>query len=128
MIIISSTKGYVGLKYVNRGDVAEPDFDIEDLIVDGAYHDLDLPSFVPLSAKLVQLLLLARGSTQNESLVIRPAGYTLGYYRFCIKTWLTNTDNEDQCLVPLVDGRKIKYLVTTAINVKAEITVLSWLI
>jgi len=42
-----------GLRYVDRGDPADIDFNNNDLILDDTWHELDLSAVIPTNAKLV---------------------------------------------------------------------------
>ncbi len=48
-------QGGIGMKYVDRGDVAAYDFELAGLVMDGAGHDMDLSGILPIGARLASM-------------------------------------------------------------------------
>ncbi|MBA7695001.1 hypothetical protein ES703_103618 [subsurface metagenome] len=62
------------LGYFYRGDPAVHDFDLLDLTIDGAWHDLDLSAIVPEGAKCVNLITNLRNQFVGVQIRIRRKG------------------------------------------------------
>jgi len=71
----AATKKYVDDNkggFVNRGDPAAYDYTQATLILDGAYHDLDLSAIVPAGATAI--LLVGEGSNSGKWILFRKNG------------------------------------------------------
>lgn len=115
-----------GLTYTDRGDISVDDFDLSDFIVDGAWHNLDLPDFVPNNAKAVLMLINVKATTTGQSFRVCPYTYTSRWGKTTVKTSVATQDLENQAFVPMIGGKKIQYRVDTGVDITAEIHILGW--
>lgn len=60
--------------YADRGDPAAYDFDKDDFTKDGAWHDLDLSSIVPVCVKAVLLIGHVEGNGVDWTIMFRKKG------------------------------------------------------
>jgi len=58
--------------YITRGPHAASDWDLNDLIVDGADHDLDMSALVPAGASAVNLHIVGTTNTIADIFYLRP--------------------------------------------------------
>ena len=68
-----------GLRYVNRGDPSDFDWDETTLVDDDVKHTLDLSAIVPANAQLVHLRLLAGCPTVDKQFKVMKTGITYDY-------------------------------------------------
>ena len=64
-----------GLVYVSRGDVAEYDFEVGDLITDGTWRVLDISSIVPPQAILIDGRIEVSDNLTSQAVYLRPYGH-----------------------------------------------------
>lgn len=115
-----------GLKYVDRGDRAIDDFVLADFTIDSLWHTLTLPTFIPLNAKLVSMVIYGKATAEDVRFSVCPATYTDRFGRFWIKTANPNSDIHNVFTLPLLSGRDIQYNIATAMNTAAELSVVGW--
>jgi len=60
--------------YHDRGDPAAYDYDINDFIKDGAWHDLDLSAILPVCTKAVLLIGHVEGNGIDWTIMFRKKG------------------------------------------------------
>lgn len=103
-----------GMKYVDRGDPADYDFILTDLVKDDAWHDLDLSGIVsPAGAgHLIHLFLAVKATKGDNTLCLREVGNVNEVNQVCSRTQSANIANNDDCLVLADVDRKIQYKAT----------------
>ena len=110
---IFSTTGY----FIDRGDPSTIDFDENDLTRDGEWHELNLSSIVPSTAKLVLLRVDMSATSSNKYLSFRKHGSAYVYSRASIVSQVANIPIAGDLVVPIGEDGIIEYFATsTAIN------------
>jgi len=115
-----------GLTYVDRGDRAVEDFVLENFICNNQWHTLTLPSFVPLNAKLVSIIVYGKATAEDIRFQVCPATYTDRWGAFWIKTANAGSDIHNVFTLPLLDGRDIQYKISSSMDTAAELSVAGW--
>jgi len=115
----------VEVGYVDRGDPASADFDQTDLTQDGAWHDLDLSSIVPVGVKVVSVNFQLSDTAAGSYMIFRKNGNSNSVTRTVIGTQVANVVTYSDGIVACDSGRVIEYLVSQAIS-SITITVKGW--
>lgn len=68
--------GNGGLAYVDSGDAAAVDYDVNDFTKDSAYHILDISSKVGAGVRLVHIKIVVVATTADEHFEIKTNGNT----------------------------------------------------
>jgi len=69
-------QGNSGMIYKDRGDIADYDFEVGDLITDGTWRELDISSIVPANAKVIVGRIEVNDNLAGQAVYLRPYGYT----------------------------------------------------
>lgn len=117
---------YLSQGFVDRGDPADYDFVSAVLTKDGAWHELDLSSIVPLNAKGVALSVRAANDYIDKTVMFRKHGNVnlVAVSRFANQ--VARAFYETDCQCPLDDDRKIDYFFTAGGWSIITITVKNW--
>jgi len=114
-----------GLKYVNRAEQSDYDYDKDTLTVDGYWHVLDLSAIVPANAKVVLLRVGVGYDMRGKFIRISKAGQTNVYSCFEVTTQVAGTRFEDTTLVDCT-GQQIQYLASAGVPMWLYLIVLGW--
>lgn len=79
-----------GLKYIDRGNLTEPDFELEDF-TPGDVDVKDLSNIIPIGTKIVLLRVTAQESTTPTQVMISTNGVASGYNT--LNNWTQVTDS-----------------------------------
>ena len=106
-------KGLVQM-YVDRGDPAAYDFDINDFTLDAAWHDLDLSALIPLGAKSVLFDFDFTNSSANRHVALKKGGQTNDFNHVETHTRVAAQDDHSQMVVAVGPNRIIQYNISAA--------------
>jgi len=115
--------------YVDRGDPANYDFTKDDLVADGAIHELDLSTIVPEegAGQLVHLRIVVRATSANKWLILTEKGKQYSRNAAPFTTQGPNVSYNACGWVKLDENRKIQYLLDDSANwTYVYITVRGW--
>lgn len=120
--------GYRSLctSFVDRGDPAAYDWDLTDLTIDGAWHDLDLSGIVPAGAKSVLLSLYVKATAINKSLTLRKNGNVNTVNSAGIIPPVANVFYRNDSTVACDTDRKIEYAGSAGFFNAIYISVRNW--
>lgn len=125
---IAEAGGGDGMTLVNRGDPSSVDFTEEDLITDGAAHDLDLSGIVPAGAIAVLLLVAVMDDMPNVGIIIGKKGLSNWINVLPCYECVANGEFTNRGFVFCDENRKVGYLTHAVTFSLIEITVCGWLI
>lgn len=97
--------------YVNRGDPVDYDFIMTDLLLDDAWHELDLSSIVAPggAGHLVHFFLAVKATKADNTLCFREVGNVNEINQVCARTQAANIGNNDDSWVLADVNRKVEY-------------------
>lgn len=117
-----------GHKYVDRGDIETVDYLITDFTKDGAWHDLDLSSKIPVNAVMVYMLVAIKSNTVNHFVKFRTNGFVNAFNLVSFYTQVIDVYNYINVFIkPDVNGI-IEYKSTIDETGELAVTILGWLI
>lgn len=117
----------LNLGYVYRGDPAAQDFTLVDFTIDGLWHVLTLPAFVPIDARLVHLELIVRSAAVNRTFRLRRSGNVNEINVVRVRTQVANIRVHEDCSVSMQPGnRNIEYHGVLAGFTQLDLTVKGW--
>lgn len=126
-VLIAANTAALGHKLIDRGDPATYDFAIGDLIVDGAYHPLDLSPIVPVGAVAVKLCVSIVSGNANQSIYFKKNGNTNGINIDAVSIGVA-AGNAVHCVTVFCDSdRKIEYYATSGLST-INIAVCGWIL
>jgi len=112
--------------YVNRGDPAAYDFAKEDLTIDGGWHDLDLSSIVPVSAKAVLLVGHVMGNAVDWEIMFRKKGNTNEINHGGMETLRANIERCRMMIVAIGSDQTIQYKADNQAWATLDLAVRGW--
>ena len=118
----------IGGTYVDRGDVADADFDIDDLTTDFTWNDLDLSSIIPSGATAVYLRVLMEDDQASSVLNFRKNGNTNVWNSPTTRTPAANVSGDSAFVVPVDSNGVIEYRGTNRTFTFIYIVVMGWYI
>lgn len=95
--------------YVDRGDPASYDFAKEALLLDGAWHDLDLSSIVPKTARAVFIIGHVEGNGIDWKIMFRKNGNTNEINHGGMETLRANVERHRSSIVAIGNDQIIEY-------------------
>jgi len=98
-----------GDTFVDRGDPAAWDFDVNDLTTDGTWRDLDLSGIVPAGAKAVLLGVQIRANDVNSTISFRENGNSNVRNVFRLRVQVSSIRNDGCSWVACDTNRVIEY-------------------
>lgn len=116
------------LTFVDRGDIANYDWDKDGLTTDGNYHDLDLSSIIPVGTKLVMFRVIAASAGAGQSFGIKEKGNSNAPNVF--KVYCTEPGSghkEDGFVVPDAN-RKVEYAASDIVWGVLDVAVVGWFV
>lgn len=113
--------------YVSRGDPVGLDFDITDLTLDGALHELDLSGIVPEGAVAVQIIWYFVANVANTCMWLYPSDTVNFQLALGVTSQVANIEINSDGFVRMAPDRKLKYLQTSPPIISVGITVKGWL-
>lgn len=121
-------QGEAGESYVDRGDLAVPDFVVGDFVTDGTWRTLDLSGIVPAAAadKLVHFRLKIRDDQAQRLFELRR---TAGPNVCNVVTCYIQAANYYRGLEAWVrmDGRTIQYKASSTVWSTIDLSVAGWM-
>ena len=115
-----------GNSYVDRGDVAAPDFAVGDLTTDGAYHDMDLSSIVPAGAVAVHIRVDCTDDSVASTFNLRENGNSNSINVFQVICRIANVTVSQDGIVTCDSSRVIEYFATNTVWTSLNVTVKGW--
>ena len=112
--------------YSDRGDASNSDFLVSDLIIDAAWHDLDLSSIIAVGASAVALRVSVRGSVAGEYIRFRKNGNTQDNNASFARTQVANIIFNADKVIALDGDRKIEYYISDATIDLVNLVVKGW--
>lgn len=112
--------------FVDRGNLADFDFEMGDFTIDGAWHDLDLSAIVPSGAKTVAFVCRIRSMNVNYLVQFKEKGNVNDYNRAWLWTQVAmiNKGGNFNCAVD--SDRKIQYKVRAGVWSAIDLTIKGW--
>jgi len=117
-----------GLTYTHRGDPASVDFAVGDFTIDGANHEKDISSIIPVGTKLVFMQLKFECQAANANIAFMKKGITNNVVVSGFITGVANIGMKGTVVAPPDADRKIQYMFTNATWTLVEMTVIGWFI
>lgn len=111
--------------FIDRGDPVFYDFVIQQLVADGAWHELDLSGIIPEGAQAVSLSLAFSATVTNRAVYFRKNGNANAFNSFIAQTIVALINHTAHGVVALSTDRKIDYRIHTDFN-EVYITVAGW--
>lgn len=105
------TTSYLITSFVCRGDASASDFTEATLTVDGAWHELDLSSIVPVGAVAVLLTVSAADATPGNGIYLENNDYSNHYNVSRVVVQNDSVSNVIDCIVSCSSDRKLKYYI-----------------
>lgn len=124
-IIVAVVRQQIG--YFDRGDAPAWDFVIGDFTKDGTWHDLTLPTCVPLNARLVLLNVQVRATAVNKSVFFASADYSNDFN--LSQNWTQSINiriGQDFKVRPNPGTRDIRYLMSITGLSLVNVVVRGW--
>jgi hypothetical protein len=118
------------LNRVDRGDATAFDFTQADVIIDGAYHDLDCSAIVPATATAIEFTINVKQSAaiaDGIGVFLRKKGYTHTFNIAGICPQVINITNTQTMVVACDANRFIQCAITSAF-ITMGITITAWYI
>lgn len=112
--------------YRDRGDAANPDFNLGDLNINGLWHELDLSSVVPEGANLVRIEAVFVTTALNAFIQLRTPGNTGVVNRAANVMQTANRNHEEILLVQPNADRIVEYRTSTGITGTLLLTIGGW--
>jgi hypothetical protein len=126
---LTTLEAAVYVNYVDRGDPAAFDFAVGDLTTDGAWHDLDLSSIVPASAKAVIIKVAIEDNAAGNAFAFRKNGNSNAFNIARQATQVADvTIHMPPTIIPVDTNRVIEYLATSTTWTTINIQVCGWFI
>lgn len=119
-------KGYLTAGFVDRGDPAAYDFELNYFVRNAQWHLLDLSGIVPENAKAVLLLAYSKATVINNDFMVRMHGNVNLYSRSQLRTFVADVAIFQDWVVNLDTDRKIDYKLDIGNWTAAGITVKGW--
>lgn len=102
-------QGYLLSSFVDRGDPHLPDYTLDDVSVDGSWHELDISEIVPTAAKAVLFTSYLRTDSLDGFFKIRRHGNSDEQNSSTLLTEAANVLNWADLASPIDTDRKIDY-------------------
>lgn len=112
--------------FVDRGDPADYDFDVNDFTTDGNWHDLDLSGIVPAKAKAVLLFVRIRNNVVGASIRFRRNGNVNDQSSNAVYTQVSNLSKGLDMVTPLDENRIIEYRASNVVFTDITANVRGW--
>lgn len=118
----------IGNTYVDRGNAVAPDWQLGDLVVDFAWHDLDCSAIVPLGATTAVFQMRILSNESNKNFFIKTKGYT-GDFNLVV------ANTKGQFILEIAEGpialgvdRIVEYMGTPPGLIVIVLTIRGWFI
>lgn len=118
-------KGEIDM-FVDRGDPATYDWAKEDLILDGAWHDLDLTSIIPAGAKAAFIVGHVKGAGAEWGIIFRKKGNTNETNHGGMQTLRANITRHRSSIVAMDSNRVIQYKADNEAWTDLDLAVRAW--
>ena len=126
---LTTLEAAVYVNYVDRGDPAAADFAVGALTTDGAWHDLDLSSIVPASAKAVIIRAQIEDNAAGSIFAIRKNGNSNIVNNARQVTQVADVSiHITPTIVPVDTNRVIEYFASNTTWTTINIAVCGWFI
>ena len=126
---LTTLEAAVYVNYVDRGDPAAVDFAVGALTTDGAWHDLDLSSIVPASAKAVIIRAQIEDNAAGSIFAIRKNGNSNIVNNARQVTQVADVPiHITPTIVPVDTNRVIEYFASNTTWTTINIAVCGWFI
>lgn len=112
--------------FFSRGNPDNWDFETSDFVTDGAWHNLDLSSIVPVGASAVLISGSVLDFTAGLVFLLREPGLADSAGAGRIVTQVSNIDNWFSFVVPLDTNRFISYYATNTTWTRIRMSVAGW--
>lgn len=112
--------------FVDRGDPASVDYDIDDLTRDSNWHELDISAIVPYGATCILFTLTVRATVAGNHFIIRDADNVNGVNTSGVRTQVANIRKKADLSCPCSANRKIDYFLTAGNWNLIFLTVKGW--
>ena len=122
-MFFSKTAGH---KWIDRGHLAAPDFELADFTRDGAWYELDLSGIIPKNAVAVDVRITCRETTADTQCLLSTDG-AIGEYN-TINAWTQSTTSY-LCIMGLLTpttDQKISYKFATGTWGFIECVIRGW--
>ena len=117
-----------GLKYIDRGNLPSPDFEVGSFTFDNNWHALDLSGIIPINTKIVIGRVVCQETTKPKNVVMSTNGLSSGYN--AVNRWTQSTTSYlgfEFFMSPTSD-RKIHYRINAGTWTMFELVVLRWFV
>lgn len=114
------------VSFVDRGDPATVDFDVDDFFCDGAWKYLDLSGIVPAGAKAVLLTVSLQDNEVNTYVSFRNGDNSNVYSKSKLTVQVADIFIEQDVVVPVPTDRVISYKTTNTTITVLNVTVKGW--
>lgn len=111
--------------FVDRGDVAEEDWNQDDLTLDVGWHDLDVSGIVPENASAILFGGSIRDGAANSFVFLRKHGHTGMDNVSALMTQVADVVMQQDAIVKTTDTGKIEYITSVDIEI-IKLTVRGW--
>lgn len=120
--------GLIGRKkgFVDRGDPSQFDFDINTLIKDSTWRELDLSGIIPKGVKSVLIRMVISSSHAQRYIRLRKKGNTNSTNVAYLTAMVANIANAEDCIVSISSDRKIEYYLAGTEITGAWIIIRGW--
>lgn len=112
--------------YVDRGDPAAYDFAKEALVIDGAWHDLDLSTIVPKTARAVLLKTRLKSANPGDRVRYRRDGNTNEINTCSCEALRANITQRRMSVVAITSAQVIEYNADDIAWAELDISVRGW--
>ena len=117
-----------GHKFVNRGDPDSYDYDANDFIIDGMWHDLDISSIIPKNAKLVLLRIRFKAIETSKFFEFRTNNQVYINNIVSLYTTVTNIFVCGDVFVTPDSNGIIDYCITTNTTATINVCIAGWFV
>lgn len=118
-------KGLVDM-FVDRGDPAAYDWAKTDLTTDGAWHDLDISSIVPKSAKAILIIGHLVGNGVDWTIRFKKYGQTNDINLGCMETIRAMVDRRRMMICAVDSNQKVQYKIDNKAWSTLELAIRGW--
>lgn len=112
--------------FVDRGDPAAYDYDKDDLTKDGAWHDMDLSSIIPVGAKAVFIIGHLQGAGVDWHIKFRKKGNVNEIAHGGMETLRAGVERHRSSVIALDADRVIQYNVDNQAWTTLDLAVKGW--
>lgn len=122
----AAAQGYLTTSFVDRGDPADPDFELYNFTTDEKWYDLDLSSIVPDGAKAVLLTLKIVSTSASADFFFRKKTNSYDYNTCHTATTVAGIRTAADLVCPCSAERVIQYYGEDVVWTEIDLTVKGW--